>query len=184
MSDYDPKSIPILDDIIEDEIDSESVNTADTENKKTIPEEISADIIDSEDGRDDNTLDLFSDGITDIEVGTAEPEIAAIDISIDDLDDEPENNESALIDYQAVDIAADDNHAADDAVTQLPATVDLADVSTPSASLNAIVDDVVKQLIPDLEQQLHFLVQQALEEKLPVEIIQKLSSDTAAKSDD
>ena len=184
MPDYDPKSIPILDDIIEDEVDIEGVDTADTGNQKIVSEETGADIAGTEDVLDDDNPDLFSVDISDVEVGMAEPEIAAIDTFIDDLGDEPESNESALIDFQADDMSAEDNPAADDAVTLQPATVDQADIFTQSANLKAIVDDVVNQLIPDLEQQLRFLVQQALEEKLPEEIIQKLSSGDAAESDD
>jgi hypothetical protein len=33
------------------------------------------------------------------------------------------------------------------------------------------VNDIVSQLIPDLQQQLRYLVQQALEDRLPAEII-------------
>ena len=46
---------------------------------------------------------------------------------------------------------------------------DLSKAKANGISLDEIVDDVVEQLIPDLEQQLRLLVRQALEEKLPEE---------------
>lgn len=189
MPDYDPKSIPILDDIIDNEVDSEvdSENTdaADTAYTKPLSEEANTDIPGTEDGSDDNTLDLFKGDITGFEA---------------DRDDNPESDEtsdieSALIDYQADDIELHDTPS-DDAVTLQPEiadqaanqaddhTDDQADDFTPAINLNEIVDDVVKQLIPDLEQQLRFLVRQALEEKLPEEIIQKTVSDDTTRSDD
>lgn len=171
MPDYDPKSIPILDDIIDNEVDSENTDAADTAHTKPLSEEANTDIPGTEDASDDNTPDLFKGDITE--------------------SDETTDIESALIDYQADDIELHDTPT-DDAVTLQPEiadqaddqTDDQADDFTPSISLNEIVDDVVKQLIPDLEQQLRFLVRQALEEKLPEEIIQKTVSDDTTRSDD
>ena len=173
MPDYDPKSIPILDDIIDNEVDSENTDAADTAHTKPLSEEANTDIPGTEDVSDDNTPDLFKGDITGFEA---------------DRDDNPESDEttdieSALIDYQADDIELHDTPT-DDAVTLQPEIADQADDFTPSISLNEIVDDVVKQLIPDLEQQLRFLVRQALEEKLPEEIIQKTVSDDTTRSDD
>ena len=37
--------------------------------------------------------------------------------------------------------------------------------------IQPLIDDIIKQLMPDLEQQLRFLVRQALEDKLPVGVI-------------
>ncbi len=51
----------------------------------------------------------------------------------------------------------------------------IATIERPT-TLETIVEDVVKHLIPDLEQQLRFLVQQALEEKLPEKVIRRISS--------
>lgn len=181
MPDYDPKSIPILDDIIDNEADSENTDAADTAHTKPLSEEENTDIPGTEDVSDDNTPDLFKSDITGFEA---------------DRDDNPESDEttdieSALIDYQADDIELHDTPT-NDAVTLQPEiadqaddqTDDQADDFTPTISLNEIVDDVVKQLIPDLEQQLRFLVRQALEEKLPEEIIQKTVSDDTTRSDD
>ena len=174
MPDYDPKSIPILDDIIDNDVDSENTDAA---YNKPLSEQANTDISGTEDDSDDDALDLFQDVITGFEA---------------DRDDNPErdettNIESALIDYQADDIELHDTPA-DDAVTLQPEitdqAADQADDFTSAINLNEIVDDVVEQLIPDLEQQLRFLVRQALEEKLPEEITQKTVSDDTTRSDD
>lgn len=55
-----------------------------------------------------------------------------------------------------------------------PAALD-ATADTPA--LESIVDDIVKQLLPDLEQQLRFLVQQALEDRLSDEALQQITAD-------
>jgi len=197
MPDYDPKSIPILDDIIEDD-----------QEDKTVPELTESDIsgIDDEqfDEQSGDYLDLFDENTTDIEAASAEPDIGAIDQFIntiqddfDDHDDEPV--ESALIDYHSADV---DTPAIDlqyetgqqetgqqETIQQdtVPAADDLAvnDISieniTPASGqpvvLDEIVDEIVKQLMPDLEQQLRFLVQQALEDRLPEELIEQISAD-------
>lgn len=185
MPDYDPKSIPILDDIIEGE--SENADAAETSDKKIISEGISTGITGTENIQDDDTPDLFIDEASGIEGGAVEPEISVIDKFIGGVKDdseeieaensETETVESALIDYQAeTDITQGDEHTIDDPSTQHQTTADQSVASEPSITLDSIVDDVLKKLIPDLEQQLRFLVQQALEEKLPAEIINKIST--------
>lgn len=72
------------------------------------------------------------------------------------------STESTLIDDQSTETSSENNVA--------PVTEPLTQVS-----LDSMVNDVVKQLIPDLEQQLRFLVKQALEDKLPEDVIEKLS---------
>jgi len=49
-------------------------------------------------------------------------------------------------------------------------------VSVEPIAVELIVKDIVKQLLPDLEQQLTFLLQQALEEKLPEKIIKPVDT--------
>ena len=95
MPDYDPKSIPILDDIIEDENDK----TAKAHDEIIICDEVI---------EDDGTLDLFNDVSTDVEVDQAEPAIGSIDkfiqhddntdvdASIDDAHNETSNDEVVL----------------------------------------------------------------------------------------
>ena len=81
MPDYDPKSIPILDDIIEGE--NESADTAETNDEKIISEQISTDLAATENIQDDNTLDLFNDETADIKTDASEPGIGVIDKFID-----------------------------------------------------------------------------------------------------
>ena len=52
-----------------------------------------------------------------------------------------------------------------------------AENNIPTISLTAITDDIVSQILPDIEQQLRNLVQQALEERIPEEFIEKPASD-------
>jgi hypothetical protein len=57
------------------------------------------------------------------------------------------------------------------------ATVETPAVATQNFEtlpLEAVVDDIVKQLMPDLEQQLRFLVQQALEDRLSDAVLARL----------
>ncbi|MBE9560534.1 MAG: hypothetical protein IMF15_07065 [Proteobacteria bacterium] len=174
MPDYDPKSIPILDDIIDNDVDSENTDTADTAYDKPLSEEADTEILDTEDGSDDNTLDLFKGDAADIDVETVEPEITAIDTFNNNvIVDEPESDEtksieSALIDYQPEEDKTDINDS--DVIDYQPEAQPAISIHTVDSEMpvdiDAIVDDVVKQMMPDLEQQLRFLIQQALEEKL------------------
>jgi len=152
MPDYDPKSIPILDDIIEAEVEN-ATSTAICE------KEINADTTETKKIQDSNTPDLFSADINDsakpIEIKNGEAE-----------SNETEIVESVLIDYQ---IEEDNNNSGGGIQHDI--------ISDPPISLDSIVNDVVTQLMPDLEQQLRLLVQQALEEKLPEEIIRQMSSE-------
>ncbi len=86
----------------------------------------------------------------------------------------PEPVESALIDYQQT--ATDTSHeTADDDTIISSASIAGHHVAQPTQAiaiaLAPLVDDIVKQLMPELEQQLRFLVRQALHDKLPEEII-------------
>jgi hypothetical protein len=64
----------------------------------------------------------------------------------------------------------------------VPAAIESMDnQAVASKPLESVVDDIVKQLIPDLEQQLRFLVQQALEDRLPDALLAQLSNKTDHK---
>ena len=222
MPDYDPKSIPILDDVIETE-DTSSENTA-IDDEDEIFTLFEAEPVQSEDN-----LDLFSETSIAAEtlttenlaneddfVETTEPQIGIIDdiideeisndihphdieasqqavitdfeaaayenstdISTDDLatESKPEIEpiESSLIDYHN---DAEENETVADIQ---PVEVEQQTTENP-ASLESVVDDITKQLMPDLEQQLRFLIQQALEDRLPEDVIDKLT-DNYTKSD-
>jgi hypothetical protein len=217
MPDYDPKSIPILDDIIEGENDgdldsksnSEGAKSTEAGDRKTIPEQISAeqiyaeqinaDITAAEDIQDDSTFDLFDDSdtastkhepyITDTffddlkhDDDLTHDNVTGEDQEHDEQDNKNQSHESALIDYHTEDEDhAEDEASQDDIITiddeiSAPAISSQAMAEEPRISLNAIVDDVVKKLMPDLEQQLRFLIKQALEEKLPEGIIDGIST--------
>lgn len=222
MPDYDPKSIPILDDVIETE-DTSSENTA-IDDEDEIFTLFEAEPVQSEDN-----LDLFAETSIAAEtlttenlaneddfVETTEPQIGIIDdiideeisndihphdieasqqavitdfeaaayenstdISTDDLatESKPEIEpiESSLIDYHN---DAEENETVADIQ---PVEVEQQTTENP-ASLESVVDDITKQLMPDLEQQLRFLIQQALEDRLPEDVIDKLT-DNYTKSD-
>lgn len=94
MPDYDPKSIPILDDIIEQDLNE--------------PELTGSVFTDIEDQDSDETaidsLDLFADDTIDTEQETMEPSLCTIDQFINPADEEltaieADIAESALIDY-------------------------------------------------------------------------------------
>ena len=95
MPDYDPKSIPILDDIIEDDTTEPGLSGleyADVENQDSDETAI-------------NSLDLFADDTIDTKQETMEPSLGTIDQFINPADDEltaieTDIAESALIDYQ------------------------------------------------------------------------------------
>ena len=192
MPDYDPKSIPILDDIIDDDIVKDDTSE---------PELTGSVFTDVENQDSDeaaiNSLDLFVDDTVDIEQEAMELSLGTIDRFINPAEDEltaieTDIAESALIDYQldqdesGISIqhdtqAVEDTPGPDETSDDITIEDTAEDPSTSDpnqpVTLNAIVDDVVKQLMPDLEQQLRFLVQQALEEKLPEEIARQLSND-------
>ncbi len=86
-------------------------------------------------------------------------------------EEEAEQFESALIDYNSVDETGTSTFG-------MPATNKQAEnqpieVNRQTASANllqSVTDDIIKQLMPELEQQLRLLLKQALKEKLPEEI--------------
>jgi hypothetical protein len=113
-----------------------------------------------------------------------EPQIGAIDnISNKDSsvislyspvkasEDEAEQFESALIDYNGVDIT-------ETSTIDMPATNKQAENQPTEVNqqivtanlLQSVTDDIVEQMMPELEQQLRLLLKQALKEKLPEEI--------------
>ncbi|MDT8281942.1 MAG: hypothetical protein RQ982_03925 [Gammaproteobacteria bacterium] len=185
MPDVDFKNIPVLDDIIEiDEIDPAKPVTIDA----LAPDQA------------DNNFDLFADGPTEAEItnliDTSAAEIGAIDeaISNDPVDndigiytdvtrtsasvfDETTFTQEAIVDSILLDSAPPESALVDqhaDETIDNDSEAQLID-EEHSASLEHIVNDVVKQILPDLEQQLRFLVQQALQDKLPENIITQLS---------
>ena len=216
MPDYDPQSIPILDDVIVSNTDEKSS----TEDTQAAAESFIADTEEAETNATENNLDLFLSDSTDTpaeeliidnpnklqeeskissieHISDTDTDESFAEESVDASDDELEVAfESALIDDDAdIEVldAGPDITLLDEAISEIetvddrpsnpasPAhdmpTYDTPALETPE-SLESIVNDVVKHLMPDLEQQLRYLVQQALEERLPQEIMQSV---TAAK---
>jgi len=223
MPEYDPKSIPILDDIIDDDNSgAEQVNPVIAESESGLDEiDLNNDELDLFAAE---TADIDSTGISEInittveiDVETVEPDIADIDRFIDKTEDnsevlatgylDAEINQSAQIDYHVIDITDESGEAVinrqhknlqyetvpltetrqqeETAYTPAVDVDNAADINSDDEvaepqqpfALEALVDDVVKQLMPGLEQQLRLLVMQALEEKLPAEIIAQFSAD-------
>jgi len=196
MPDFDPKTIPILDDVIE-VIEPEGVKPEEIEQQNNDAEaEATAD-----DEAIDNETALFTadpiiDFTTEVDDDHAEsefdinieeqleiPAAAFEDASENTPDDTSEESiESALIDYNAEydnETSLEDAAANADEITSEIEEPEPATETQPlitAIELQTITDDVVNQLIPELEQRLRILVQQALEENLPTEIISSASS--------
>jgi hypothetical protein len=163
MADFDPKSIPTLDDIIEDEIiDDTTPISVEDEN--------------------DNSLDLFEEEKTDLSLDTN----PTVDTPSNPLDGEDSNHKASpnFTPYTF-------EEAYDDSSYQLNYEIKYEDLITyddlvdfnpiaPIQTLDVerIVKIVVKQMMPDLEQQLRFLIQQALEKQLSPEFAQSSDNET------
>jgi len=163
MADFDPKSIPTLDDIIEDEmIDDTTPASVENEN--------------------DNSLDLFEEEKTDLSLDTN----PTVDTPSSLLDGEDSNHKASphFTPYTF-------EEAYDDSSYQLNYEIKYEDLITydnlvdfnpiaPTQTLDVerVIKSVVKQMMPDLEQQLRFLIQQALEKQLSPEFIQSSDNET------
>jgi hypothetical protein len=214
MPDYDPKIIPILDDVIENADNKKRDFDLSVEPPDDEARENNLDLFASEDidlAAEDADIESAATETSIIEVETAiitdsnieysinpgaispatGPQIGPVDnISNDDGDDIPlyspakasedeaEKFESALIDYNAVDEAV--ASTIDMPVIDMPATnkqeedqpLEVNQQTSTAISLQSVTDDIVKQLMPELEQQLRLLLEQALKEKLPEDIKQ------------
>ena len=84
-------------------------------------------------------------------------------------EDKVEKVESALIDYPAVDEAEMETPAIN--LSAINQQVEVKQHSLAATSIQAVTDDIIKQLMPELEQQLRLLLEQTLKDKLPEEII-------------
>jgi hypothetical protein len=203
MSNYDPKNIPTLDDVIEEK-DADKPDIADTTSDElTEAEENNFDLFSSEpvDEPVSEPANEMADSETEAPI-IAEPELQPIafddsDVfdsisadasndTSDDISDVEQNHEEHQHYPEAAQITVQITYqeAYDKSVSSLTdqeannQETDNAETSISPIELETVVADVVKQLLPDLEQQLRFLIQQALEEKLPAEIIKPADTDT------
>ncbi len=86
-------------------------------------------------------------------------------------EDKTDTIESALLNYNIADEEETEPSTADQPA--IHAAAGTAEVeSQTTASLQTVADDIVKQLMPELEQQLRLLLEQALKEKFPEKISQ------------
>lgn len=211
MSDYDPKSIPILDDVIK----IEETDNTDIDDQEGEPALFETTPVEAE-----NNLDLFVAGsinasastvVTEEAPGEAplsedtEPQIGIIDefiaedsshtidittaedaiiensipVSANDAEAETDEPESALIsdntdteETETVSATTSDIEAIN--IAAIDVEPQSAEQPEAPASLKSMVDDITKELMPDLEQQLRYLIQKALEDRLPDEVIDQL----------
>jgi len=145
---------------------------------------------------DDNTIDLFDNVTNDIAIDEVDVEVEVE--SENNIEDEtkiaPETSAEAATEVEIETESETEIGTINEFIGETTETTETSEVGeiseakkisdqaiiTPADNtnpLNAIVDDVVTQLLPALEQQLRTLVQQALQEKLPKEIIDKLSAE-------
>lgn len=169
MPDYDPEKIPVLDNVIfSGDNDSDNVKSNNRDNIVEQPLKVTAKAHPEE----------YSQQTTD--------KYAVEEIIDHNNNDEIADFESALIDYNADNTSLDavaDETLADAIPAEVESVEDnatnLHSASVATAeSLEAIVSDVVRQLMPELEQQLTYRVQQALEERLPQDMLLSLASST------
>jgi len=165
MTDFAPKSIPTLDDIIEDGMSDDATP-------------------DSVENENDNGLDLFKAEKTDLSLDTG----PTVDTQNNALDNNPLGKEDSNHEVSAHNSFEE---VYDDSSYQLNYEMKYEDQITydelvdfnpiaPRQTFDAekIVKSVVKQMMPDLEQQLRFLIQQALEKQLSPESVQSPDNET------
>lgn len=148
MSDFDHKNIPTLDDIIDVEVNE----TAEPDPNEEIdsPDLFEADDIDSEDAAEDM--------LNESKIPAAETSFSDSGLVQHHLQHNYEEIYSGLV-YPFSHATTNEN--TDEPNSKLP---------LDTLALEKIVGNVVKQILPDIEQQLRFLIHRSLEEKLPEEI--------------
>jgi len=180
MPDYDPKNIPTLDDIIEEDIankadldETEAVEQAGVEQGEveqteeetvdafyTEPIDESAD--ESKDTLGDTPADIATDIPSEVENKESLHYPTTPHISVQIAYEEVYDKSSNFSDTEETETSTTEDDTSSDDSTRL---------SIEPIEMEAVVEDVVKQLLPDMEQQLRFLIQQALEQRLPEAII-------------
>jgi hypothetical protein len=171
----DQKNIPVLDDIV-DEHEEESV--ADyphlfSNEEKTSNEDDGLvinlnDETDSDNQNDDQNDNRNND--QDNENGNENEDENSVVIPLSSALDQTDITEADLADSDTANNDITDTHNTDNEPDD-------------TEQLDTIVNQVVKQIMPELEQQLHKLVQQALAEKLPKEVIHSLNNGDKLSSD-
>ena len=159
MPDFDPENIPTLDDVIEHDGDTEAMLNADADDTAETAKQTEETVADDDE-----------------------------DTSIGEPRHYPENLQySVQISYQEVydkfiGALEDEAEPGGDTVQPISADKLLAEAlqaNLTPAILESAISSVVKSLVPDMEQQLRFLLQRSLEEKLSDELISVAERDDA-----
>ena len=186
MPTFDPKKIPTLDDIIEkaarEDAAAESTTAApDAADDTSMAGNETFDI-----GRFLAEAQAFAENRPPRDTG---PELGDVDDIAIAGPDEVDNFlfddvEVELLDETEIEFTEyfNDSGDADDYGTVTAA----ADENTAAASFQPIavgplVKNIVRQMLPDIEQQLVFMLQKAIEEKLPAELIKPAAADKDSK---
>ena len=200
MPDFDPETIPTLDDIIEPVVPEVSdTEDRDTENSDNEVESIvtdnepvlftaepTIDFTDKADIDDDESEFKSETAFNSAEKNEETeltPEHNPPELTIEE---DSENFESALINYSseesipAIDVESfTDEFKTDEQPLTLQSPTRITDTE-----LQSISDEIVLQLMPELEQRLRVLVKQVLEDKLPPEMIQSDFTSTSTTNID
>lgn len=185
MPGIDPKNIPTLDDIIEQyDAEQSKISTAEHTDGpvESEPEafDISRFLADKARATEKDVQQETQPGVGDIEDITLDKATDSDVFHFDDPDvDIKDESDHVLTGYY------DDNddyeyeyiNDAEDSEQDFTIPVE------PIAS-GALAKEIARQIMPDLEQQLVFLLQKAIEEKLPPELIKPVDSDDATKDND
>ena len=202
MPDFDPKTIPTLDDVIETvtpEVSDSEISDHEVDPIIVVESEpvlfTTEPVVDFTDELDIEDTELEPEVLPDTSIESSfdfvedddEAELNQIDTSPDLTDEEDsENLESALLDYNEDPISDTDTELVTDEFQPDEPSVSVT-VQSPTlisdTELQSISDEIVLQLMPELEQRLRVLVQQVLKEKLPPEIVQ-FDTDSSTNIDD
>ncbi len=131
--------------------------------------------------------DIDNSDINDSDIETAERDTAQANmIEVDNAKDDPEAESiDETTEKNATEVnktKTDDSHADDSDIDHGERSDNHLDLSDPE-QFEIIVNKVVEQLKPELEQQLHAFVKKALAEKSPEEFLNSLKLDDASTSD-
>ena len=193
MPDYDSKNIPTLDDIIEDdEYNTADLNSRDPDNRSLEPRSLNSNDLNSRDldstGHDHTDLyhsNLDRTGIINVDLNTAsktdahtEDRAEAENCNLDLFLDKPSEQQSDLPETSADKI--DQNIDASPVFDVAPS--ETLKITLDPSELETIVESVVNNLLPDLEQHLRTQLRQTLENKLREEVSTLLNSETTQNS--
>lgn len=193
MPDYDPKDIPTLDDIIEKGISDDSdvkvkdgiAASAEAETEPQ-PFDINAFLTGAR-----STPEAGIDEETGPRSGDLNDLLHSEDITVKSPPDEVTGEPDIFLDDDSEEVVIEDTvfttaeyYADDDYIVDEQPDEQAEPIMVEPIEVGEIVKDIVKQMMPDLEQQLVFLLQKAIEEKLPEELVRRTDADKNTNDDD